>query len=288
MKQLPEVIYEDDFFCVINKPSNIHCTSQENGSISDLTIVDFIKSIYKNTSGISDNDTEAGLLNRLDFETSGVLLAARKREEWVRIKTLFKTHQVQKIYQVLVDGAVKECPSHIEGYLGSRYRNSKKVQCTSHSKKRFLYAHTIITDIRKLVVRVKQPHICDSRKGEKQSLLEANEHSYSTDYKVDGADERLQFVFDENRHFSLLHLSSTTGRRHQVRAQLAWRGHPLTGDVLYGSKYAFSDVMSCVNLNIESEIPSFLLHAFSISFQDYQGVVRSFSINNELVTALNS
>jgi 23S rRNA pseudouridine1911/1915/1917 synthase len=36
---------------------------------------------------------------------------------------------------------------------------------------------------------------------------------------------------------SLLEIELLTGRRHQIRAQLAGLGHPILGDRLYGSEY---------------------------------------------------
>ena len=38
---------------------------------------------------------------------------------------------------------------------------------------------------------------------------------------------------------SLIELSPQTGRMHQLRVQSAWRGHPVLGDVFYGSGRAF-------------------------------------------------
>ena len=38
---------------------------------------------------------------------------------------------------------------------------------------------------------------------------------------------------------TLVELAPLTGRMHQLRVQAAWRGHPVVGDMLYGSARAF-------------------------------------------------
>ena len=37
-------------------------------------------------------------------------------------------------------------------------------------------------------------------------------------------------------HASLLEIDLETGRTHQIRVHMAWLGHPLVGDVVYGGK----------------------------------------------------
>ncbi len=48
-------------------------------------------------------------------------------------------------------------------------------------------------------------------------------------------------VMESLGDYSLLKVSPVTGRRHQIRAQFALEGHPLLGDVKYGSKVRLRD-----------------------------------------------
>ncbi len=43
-------------------------------------------------------------------------------------------------------------------------------------------------------------------------------------------------VLAQNNHFSIVELSLETGRTHQIRVHLAYKGNPLLGDDLYGGK----------------------------------------------------
>jgi 23S rRNA pseudouridine1911/1915/1917 synthase len=60
---------------------------------------------------------------------------------------------------------------------------------------------------------------------------------------------------------SVVELQPETGRMHQLRAQSAWRGHPICGDQLYGSTLTFGPV---VELARDAVIG---LHARSLQFE---------------------
>lgn len=47
--------------------------------------------------------------------------------------------------------------------------------------------------------------------------------------------------YNEVSNISFIKIELMTGRHHQIRAQLSATGHPIVGDVKYGSKYSFED-----------------------------------------------
>lgn len=81
-----KVIYEDDYFVVVNKPPNFVC--------EDKNLHKFFPEGYL-------------LVHRLDRETSGALLIAKNAEIKAKIIELFKKGQIKKYYLAIVDGVVK-------------------------------------------------------------------------------------------------------------------------------------------------------------------------------------
>lgn len=76
-----------------------------------------------------------------------------------------------------------------------------------------------------------------SSKGDAQGVTRAETEPFP------GAKEsRLQYlVLETSGGWSLVEVRPRTGRRHQIRAQFALDGHPLLGDIKYGSRRRLAD-----------------------------------------------
>jgi len=74
-------------------------------------------------------------------------------------------------------------------------------------------------------------------KGDARGVTRAEQQSFA------GARESLlrYTVLESEGGWSLVEVKPVTGRRHQIRAQLALEGHPLLGDVKYGSRQRLAD-----------------------------------------------
>ncbi|OGY66455.1 MAG: hypothetical protein A3A04_01080 [Candidatus Harrisonbacteria bacterium RIFCSPLOWO2_01_FULL_40_28] len=64
---------------------------------------------------------------------------------------------------------------------------------------------------------------------------------------------------DSREEFTLLHVSPKTGRTHQIRVHCASIGHPILGDILYGSK-------KHIDVGKKLGVPHLFLHAESLEF----------------------
>jgi 23S rRNA pseudouridine1911/1915/1917 synthase len=101
MNPKPVIIFEDENLLVLNKPAGL--TVHEGNGAKGPTLVDYLRSKL----GAPANKLErAGLVHRLDKDTSGVILVA-KTEAWFNyLKGLFKNHKIQKTYTALVHGTL--------------------------------------------------------------------------------------------------------------------------------------------------------------------------------------
>lgn len=99
------LLYEDDFLLVVDKPSGlpVHGGSGLTGGLIEAL------RILRGEAGLE-------LVHRLDRDTSGCLLIARRRSALRSLHAAFRRGEVEKRYLVLLAGRV-ECPFTVEAPL---------------------------------------------------------------------------------------------------------------------------------------------------------------------------
>jgi len=117
----PKIIFEDEYILVIDKPHGVVVNRSETQK--EETIQDWLsiragsnKTNKTNSTNITneiyDKTKEyyerAGIVHRLDKDTSGVLLIAKNPEVFANIQNQFKEREVVKEYIALVHGDLKE------------------------------------------------------------------------------------------------------------------------------------------------------------------------------------
>lgn len=103
-----EIMYEDENFAVINKPSNLPC--HPSGRYFKNTLIE----ILKREHGFPD----AFMVNRLDRETSGVVIVAKSQESASLLGKTLMEQGFEKRYLVKVVGEWKHSSPYIaRGYI---------------------------------------------------------------------------------------------------------------------------------------------------------------------------
>ena len=103
------ILHEDPELLVINKPADLVCHPSKDGELSSL-----IGRVRLHLG----SGTTAHLVNRLDRETSGVILVARTDGVARELRKLWETRRVHKEYVALVHGHVREECGTIDAALG--------------------------------------------------------------------------------------------------------------------------------------------------------------------------
>jgi len=103
------VIHEDQDVLVINKPADLVCHPSKDGELSSL-----IGRVRRHLGEAA----RPHLVNRLDRETSGVILVAKTDEAARELRRLWETRQVRKEYLAIVHGHVLADRGTIDAPLG--------------------------------------------------------------------------------------------------------------------------------------------------------------------------
>ncbi len=98
------MLHEDEYIVAIDKP---HGLVVHRGVGTDETLVDWILDRYPEMRRVGESDCQLlrpGIVHRLDKDTSGVMVLARRQEAFAALKKHFQKGKVEKEYHAFVYG----------------------------------------------------------------------------------------------------------------------------------------------------------------------------------------
>ena len=176
-----EILYEDDYFLIINKPAGIPVHP------STLHFNDTLSNGVKYYYDKNNINKKIRIVTRLDRNTSGIVVIAKN--EYIQEQLIYQMKKglFQKEYIAICNGIFKDKAGTIDANI-KRKANSIIERCISN-----------------------------------------NGQTAITEYKV----------IEEKDNKSKVLVKLKTGRTHQIRVHMAYIGHPIIGDDLYGKSSNF-------------------------------------------------
>jgi 23S rRNA pseudouridine1911/1915/1917 synthase len=135
-----EIIYEDDDVVAINKPAGM-VVHPAYGNTSG-TLVNAALSRWPQMKRITGED-RAGIIHRLDKDTSGVIVLAKTSAALKSVQGQFKARTVSKTYIALVDGIPPTPTGVIDAAIGRDPRQRKQMGVVRNGRKAVTH-YTII------------------------------------------------------------------------------------------------------------------------------------------------
>lgn len=167
------IIYEDPHIIVLNKQPGI-VVHPAPGNFTG-TLVNALLYHYGRLPSPGDRTDErerAGIVHRLDKDTSGVMVVARTAEALRALSAQFKNRLVKKRYSALVAGVIKKGSGTIEVGIGRHVKERKKISTHTHSAREAVtlfkvkerYGHATLVEVeiktgRTHQIRVHMAHI---------------------------------------------------------------------------------------------------------------------------------
>jgi 23S rRNA pseudouridine955/2504/2580 synthase len=185
------ILFEDDYFLAIDKPAGV---AVHGGSGVSFGVIEQLRMARPEAKFLE-------LVHRLDRDTSGILLIAKRRSALVKLQEQFKNRETGKTYLALVKGAwpaskkIIDQPLHKFLVDGGEDDGERRVKVVAKDDPNGMRSITLVKIAQNLTVR---------------------------------------FQSESTQVFSLLEVTIKTGRTHQIRVHLASNDHPIVGDDKYG------------------------------------------------------
>ncbi|MBC7718419.1 MAG: RluA family pseudouridine synthase [Chitinophagaceae bacterium] len=218
------ILFEDDFLLAIDKPAGV---AVHGGSGVSFGVIEQLRMARPESDFLE-------LVHRLDRETSGILLIAKRRMALKLLQEQFRERETDKVYLALVSGhwpanhRVIDKALHKFTIEGGERHGERRVKVVANDHPDGLRSVTL--------VKVK-------------SAIAANPLAPST-------------------AFTLVEVTIKTGRTHQIRVHLANEGHPIAGDDKYGD-FDLNKALQKTNASATppaTSLKRMFLHAWSLKF----------------------
>ncbi len=139
-----EIVFEDDFLAVINKPAGM--VVHPGAGVSSGTLANAIawhfgfgnadcgveKEQIPNPKSQTPN--RVGIVHRLDKDTSGLIVVAKTEEVHEKLSEQFRAREVFKSYVALVHGEIEENTGKIEAPIAREKHNRTKMSVRAHGR----------------------------------------------------------------------------------------------------------------------------------------------------------
>lgn len=123
-----DIVFEDEYLLIVNKPAGMVTHPAYRNYSGTLVNAIMYYANCKNENLSSMNGFErAGIVHRLDKDTSGLLVIAKDEVTHSKLSDLFMRHDIEREYQAIIWGHLKKKSGIIESRLARDKRDRKKV-----------------------------------------------------------------------------------------------------------------------------------------------------------------
>ncbi len=262
-----DILFEDSHMLILNKKAGI---LSQKAAPEDISLVEMIQSYLTEKGELTEESLRIfrpSVVNRIDRNTSGIVLAAKTLAAARELSECLRDRTVHKYYYALTEGEILE-PARISAYLTKDPRTNR-VTVHDRASVRTSAADAVPSQTSAASipdnVQIPDAKLAFAAEGVKNPG-EYIETEYSPVKHF-----RITDPHGQPASFTLLKVNLITGKTHQIRSHLSFIGHPIIGDVKYGLRNRNEDFRKSFGLRRQ------FLHASELVFPPMNGVLSDLS-----------
>ena len=124
-----DIIFEDDTLLVVNKPAGM-VTHPAHGATENT----LVNALLAHTGALPGEPIRAGLVHRLDRDTSGLLVVAKTEDALATLGRAMQKRYIKREYRGIVAGVPREIDGVINGAIGRDPHNRLKYAIRADGK----------------------------------------------------------------------------------------------------------------------------------------------------------
>lgn len=198
-----EVVYEDDWLIVVDKPSGM--LTMSTGKDAELTAYSLLSDV--SSEGGRSSRKGIFIVHRLDRDTSGLLVFAKDAQTKRALQDNWNEVVLERRYIAILEGHIKDEEGWIETWL--------------HENPKSMMVHCHPVDERELDA---------AREGRCPTAAQKGWQFAASHCRT------LMRGTKDGFPYTKVAFSLETGRKNQIRVHSGWIGHPIAGDRKYGAR----------------------------------------------------
>ena len=137
-----DILYEDNDIIIINKPKQM-VVHPAPGHYSGTLVNALLYHCQGNLSGINGS-LRPGIVHRIDMDTTGSLVVCKNDTAHQSLSAQLKEHSIQRVYEAIVHGILKEDTGCIDAPIGRHPTERKKMSTQTRNGREALTHYRVL------------------------------------------------------------------------------------------------------------------------------------------------
>lgn len=237
------IVYEDDDLLIVNKEAGM-VVHPGHGNYSG-TLVNALTYYLRDLPLFAQGDMRAGLVHRIDKNTSGLLVIAKNEMAHVKLAKQFFDHTIDRTYHAIVWGNLPEDSGTIVGNIGRSVRDRLKMCVFEEGSEEGKHAVTHYKVLKRLsYVNLVECKLETGRTHQIRVHMESMGHPLFNDERYGGDRILKGTTFTKYRQF--VNNCFEAMPRQGLHALSLGFAHPRTGERIYFESQYPTDFAACL------------------------------------------